>query len=67
MTDREQLLAWQQDQQAEHTAVSHVQHYEGLGIGLAAFCVAMYTALAADGMFTREETLRMVQAAVAGR
>lgn len=67
MNDREMLLQRQEDQQAETHALAAAQQYEELGIGLAAFCLAMYAALMVDQAFTREEALRLVGAAVHGR
>jgi hypothetical protein len=71
LTDREQLVAWQQAQQLEAQTVDHVLHYEALGLGLATFCQAMYDALypATPDVprFSREETLWLIAAAVQGR
>lgn len=61
------LLEMQEAQQAERNAITQVQHYEGLGIGLAAMCVAMYTTLCKDGTFSKEQGYELVKAAVSGR
>ena len=70
-TDREQLLAWQQDRDAETQAVDQALHYQALGVGMAVFCQAMYATLlgAPDDPqpFSRAEVLALVAAAVQGR
>lgn len=65
--DREWVAQHQQAQQAEQNAVIQVDHYQALGIGLAAFAVAMYTALKEDGTFSVRDALELVKAAVQGR
>lgn len=72
MTDREQMLAWQQEQKVEAQTVDQAFHYQALGIGLAVFCQAMFDALIAQegilpGRFSREEALALLTAAVQGR
>jgi hypothetical protein len=64
---REQVLAWQQEQQAERNTVTQVDHYAALGVGLAGFCVAMYQTLMADQTFTEAQSVELVKAAVTGR
>lgn len=63
---REQVLTWQAEAQVERNTQTQMEYYQALGVGLAAFCVAMATALEGD-MFTREERLRLIEAAVRGR
>ena len=65
--DRTWIAQLQQVQQAEENAVAQIDHYQALGIGMAAFAVAMYLALKEDGTFTDVDTLRLVLAAVQGR
>ena len=67
MTGREQVLEWQREAQTERHVETQLEHYQALGVGLAAFCVAMETALATGETFTREERLALIQAAVRGR
>ena len=73
LTDREQMLQWQQEQKVESQTVDLVLHYQALGVGLAVFCQAMYATLmpshhAGDvPRFTQEDALRLVCAAVQGR
>ena len=72
MTDREQILAWQQEQHVETQAVDQALHYEALGVGIAVFCQTMFDMLLVcqdDGppRFRRDEALALVEAAVRGR
>lgn len=72
LTDREQLLAWQQAEKAEAQTVDRMFHYEALGVGLAVFCQVMFDTLTVAEedtivRFSRDEALALVQAAVRGR
>ena len=72
MNDREQMLAWKQEQDVETQAVDQALHYEALGVGMAVFCQTMMDMLLVcqdDGppRFTRAEALALVAAAVRGR
>ena len=64
---RAQMLAWQAEAQAERNTMTQMEHYQALGVGLATFCVAMYTALVEDKTFTPGQSLELVKAAVQGR
>ena len=64
---REQVLAWQAEQQAERNTVTQMDHYAALGVGLASFCVAMFQTLMADQTFSKDEALTLVKEAVRGR
>jgi hypothetical protein len=65
--DREFILQRQQVQQAEQNTVAQMDHYDALGVGMATFCVAMYTTLRDEGTFTPAQALALVQAAVHSR
>ena len=71
LTDREQVLAWQEEHETETQAVQQAIHYKALGVGLALFCQTMLAVLLApDGegpLLSRDEALRLVTAAVQGR
>ena len=72
MNDREQMLVWQQGEQAEAQALNQALHYEALGVGMAVFCQAMYDTLVMcdagkPSRFTRAEILALIVAAVQGR
>lgn len=67
LNGREQVMAWQAEAQIERNAVTQLEHYQALGVGLALFCVAMYRELCEDRTFTAEQSLALVQAAVQGR
>ena len=72
LTDREQMVQWEQERKAETRAFDQAVHYEMLGIGLAIFCQAMYDTLllrqeGAPERFSRAEVLALVTAAVQGR
>ena len=64
---REYLLAMQADAQAERNTTAQVEHYQAMGVGLAAFCVAMYRTLVEDKTFTAAQSLELVGRAVQGR
>ncbi len=66
MNDRELLMHWQEEQHLETQAVDHVQHYTALGVGMAAFAMAMMHALTGEDV-THEEALALVKAALTGR
>ncbi len=67
MNDREWLLAQQDDQQTERNAMAQIDHYQALGVSMAAFAVAMYTALMEDGTFSKGDALALVKEGVRGR
>lgn len=71
LTDREQVLAWQEEQATEAQAVQQAIHYKAVGVGLALFCQTMLAVLLApesEGLkLSREEALRLTEAAVRGR
>ena len=71
LTDREQVLVWQEEHETETQAVQQAIHYKALGVGLALFCQTMLAVLLApDGetpQLSRDEALGLVMAAVRGR
>ncbi len=71
LTDREQVLVWQEEHETEAQAVQQAIHYKALGVGLALFCQTMLAVLLtpeSEGTgLSRDEALRLVQAAVRGR
>ena len=69
ITDREQMLQWQQAQKLEAQAVDQMTHYAAVGYGLAEFCQGFYDTLIDDEVkrFSREEILQLLTAAVQGR
>lgn len=66
LTDREWLLDQQEEAAAETAAMQQIQHFRALGLGAAAYVLAMWQGLECSG-FTREETLATIQAALRGR
>ena len=75
LTDREEMLSWEQERRADAQAVDQATHYAALGAGLAVFCQMMFATLLgstdeeAQGPlpFSRTEALELVRAAVQGR
>ena len=71
MTDRELLLAWQADQQAEIRRIDQTQHYEALACGLVTFCQTFLLAIQDPAQnpaaVTRSEALQLLAAAIQGR
>lgn len=65
MTDREFLAATQEQDRAEAQRVDYVAHYTAQGVGMAAFALAMYEALA-ESSIGRETALEFVKAALQG-
>ncbi len=70
--DRTWLLEQKEAQQQEQRTQDELQHYEALGTGLAMFCLSFWETLRAaepayEARFTRDETLRLLEAAVRGR
>lgn len=63
-TDREELVRDREQQHQEAQTTSHMLHYEALGTGLATLCHVFYAVLCAGGIFTHEETLSLLRAAL---
>ena len=71
-SDRTWLLDQKQEQQLARKVTDELAHYESLGLGLAAMCQSFCAGLLAPGVeqslrFSREEVMRLLEAALRGR
>ena len=71
MTDRELLLAWEDQKKLDTQAMDHAQHYHTLALGLATFCQTFLVTMQDPNQdlatVTRDEALRLLEAAIQGR
>lgn len=72
MSDREQLLEWQEAKRAGEELMRHLEQQEMAGVALARFCLAFLGAVhassnPAEPTLTRDEALWLLYGALQGR
>jgi hypothetical protein len=69
LTDREMMLLSTEDRQQEAETLAQIQHYQTLGLALAALVCSFHDALMQDELrrLTREEVLELLKHVVQGR